>query len=132
MSSKDNETKLNDVPDRIYTTPKSQATLYVWIVYTHNIHLSKDWPQYRDILFDLKVSKGSTIITSTKEVASEMVELMADKLAAEFNCERQQVRDSGAGVQDDGDLCCDVTKLEDFGRTTTLRHLVYAWKVDIV
>jgi hypothetical protein len=97
MSLKHNKTISNYVPDKIYGTPKIQTTSCVWIVYPHNIYPSRNWPKHRNILFGLTFLKGSIIITSTKEVASEMIESMADKLAAEFDCERQQVRDSGAG-----------------------------------
>jgi hypothetical protein len=127
MSSKENTTVPSDMLDDAHTPPDPPISSHVLILYA-NAHPTT----LTDPKFYVRVSKGSMLITSTKDAASRMVASVSDKWAAkqDHQLDRQQVRASGEGIQDDGDLCCDVTKPGADG-STVLQHRVHAWKVPV-
>jgi hypothetical protein len=104
---------------------RPKAPEYNWIVYANDDRWSFD-----KTCFYLRVSKETTIITSTQQAALEMVAIKADEMAAKHNGERTWVRDSGQGVRDDGDLCCDVIKRHYMGGNQVMGR-VHAWKVKL-
>jgi hypothetical protein len=104
---------------------RPKAPTYNWIIYANDDRYSLDRS-----CFYLRVSKDTTVITSTQQAALEMVAIKADELAAKYECERSWVRDAGQGVRDNGDMCCDVIKRHYRGGNSVFGR-VYAWKVKV-
>jgi hypothetical protein len=126
MSSKDIKSEPNDALSDAHPPPDAPVAPYVWIVY-----INARVPICTDLRFPVNVAKKSTMIAVSKEAAERLVASLARKWeeTRDHGSNQQQIRDSGNGIQGDGDLCCDF--MDSTVGSTVVKVRVHAWKVKL-
>jgi len=113
----------NQVPSASKTSPPPS---YVWIIHTNLDPTTLDRPS-----FSALVSKDSTIITSTVEVARDKVMGVAQYLVKQTGWYQPDINMEGDGVLGDGDLCCTIRSPISQGQDAPVKARVHAWKVEV-
>lgn len=103
-----------------------QPPQHVWI-----IHTNTDLDSLGQPTFTTLIDRNSIIITLTVDAAREKLIAIADVLANENGWQREEPRDTGVGIFEEGDVCCDIGHTGTKDGEKTLKARISAWKIAI-